>query len=72
MLSAENDENDEELTLSATFKGEGGAGDGKVKEVKHPSLEKRVTRSGDGFDEGCTENRNRCRMSLQRLTQSSE
>ena len=43
-----------------------------MKEVKYPSLEEGVTRAGDGFDERCTEDRDGCWMSLQRLTQSSE
>ena len=49
-----------------------GARNSKVKEVEHPSLEEGVAAAGDDFNEGCAEDWNRCRMSLQRLTQSSK
>ena len=60
------------LTLGADLLGQRGAGDGKVEEVEDPPLEEGVTRAGDGLDEGGAEDRNRCWVSLQRLTQGSE
>lgn len=60
------------LTLGADILGQSGAGNSKMKEVKDPSLEKGVTRAGDGFDECCAKDWNRCWVSLERLTQSSK